>query len=83
MRKNKLLYLAITVAVVGIVIFSVLRFVHYSSMRKDGHDSFQVVVPKGSAELCPRLEMFGFKYSSLLFLWGINTVILMYLVLKN
>jgi hypothetical protein len=73
--EEKILILSI-VLVLG---FIALRYSHYRQQRKQGHDKYAIIA---NGEKCPDLDMFGFKFSTILALSIFNILIVIYLCFR-
>ena len=74
----------IIVTLFVVLSFTIIRARHYFYARKyEGHDSYITVVEKdGKYQKCPRLEMWGFKMSVVIFLLSLNFIFMLYLTYK-
>lgn len=81
-----------TLIILSILIMSLFAFFsakHYFSRRRnENHDSYLVMSEschnnKMIYTKCPRVEMWGFKFSTLLFLTGLNFLLLLYIIGKR
>lgn len=67
------------ISIVLVLGFIALRYSHYIQQRKQGHDKYAMVTNGGK---CPDLDMFGFKFSTILALSVFNILIVIYLCFK-
>lgn len=68
--------------VFGTILFTLFRYNHYTSMRENGHDRYMVVKRVGDKKYttCPDMNMFGLKFSVILFFVGLNFLMTLYIL---
>jgi hypothetical protein len=72
--------LVITVFI--IIAFTLWRYSHYLGDRENGHDEYMTLRSEDGSKYkkCADMSMMGFKWSTVLFLVGINTALTLYLL---
>jgi len=84
MKPNTALILTLGV----VMIFTFLSAKRYFWLRQnENHDSYLVMSEKCENEMavyskCPRLEMWGFKMSLIIFMIGLNLIFTFYLIFR-
>lgn len=66
-----------------VLLFIALRYHHYSRQRREEHhDEYLLarITQDGRYKKCPDLEMFGFKFSTILALAIFNLILTVYLI---